>query len=79
MKLVENARKFYRMFSIQALAFIGFVQSVLLVLPASKAQALIPFMGGASWADLGVALTIAAAVLGGLGRLIDQGSVTQTV
>ena len=77
MKFVDNARKFYRMFSIQALAFIGFVQSVLLVLPAEKSHALIPFTSASTWYDLGVALTIIAAVLGGFGRLIDQGQVTQ--
>ncbi len=43
MKFVDNARKWYRMFSIQGLAFIGAVQSILLVLPADRAQGLVPF------------------------------------
>jgi hypothetical protein len=71
MKLIENWRSWYKMFSVQMLAVIAFVQGVLFVLPGSALDARVPFVE-LSWRDLGVAMTVAAAVLGGLGRLIDQ-------
>lgn len=73
LQLIANWRSAWRMFSVQALAFIAFAQGVLAVLPASALYATVPFAAGTTWNDLLVALTIAAAVLGGLGRLIDQG------
>lgn len=73
MKFVDNARKWYLMYSIQGLAVIGFLQGILIVLPGDKLQASIPFTAGFTWNDLCVTLTVTAAVLTGFGRLIDQG------
>ena len=78
MKLIENASKWYRMFSVQALMFIGALQSILLVVPADKLAGHVPFTVATTWADLGTAFTIAGAVVGAIGRLIDQGHATDT-
>jgi len=77
MKLVWNWRRWYRMFCIQGLALIAAIQSVLLVIPADKAQSIVPFTTALTWSNLGFGLTIAAAALSALGRLIDQGTVTK--
>jgi hypothetical protein len=71
MKLVPNWKQYYKAFSMQALAFIAFLQGVMVVLPASALDARVPFIE-MSYRDVGVALTVAAAILGGIGRLIDQ-------
>ena len=54
MKLIENWRSWYKMFSVQMLAVIAFVQGVLFVLPGSALDARVPFVE-LSWRDLGVA------------------------
>lgn len=71
MKLVAEAKQWYRMFSVQMLALVAFIQGVLFVLPGSALDARVPFIE-LTWRDVGVALTVAAAVIGGIGRLIDQ-------
>jgi hypothetical protein len=76
MKLIDEARKWYRMFSVQALIFIGAVQGIAMAVPAATLAGRVPFMGEFTWNDLNVALTITAAALGAVGRLIDQGSAT---
>lgn len=70
MKFVDEAQHWYKMFSVQALLVIAAVQSVLVVLPPATAAAVICY--GVTWRNLGVALTVTAAVLGAVGRLIDQ-------
>lgn len=76
MNLIPNWRSAWRMFSVQALAIIGAVQSVLLVFPPEMLAR--PALGLAfTWSDMGVAVTIASAVFGALGRLIDQPKVPQ--
>jgi len=75
-KLIDNASKWYRMFSVQALLFIGVVQGIMAVLTPETMGAQIPFTDGFTYRDLGVSLTVAAAVIGGIGRLIDQGAAT---
>ena len=62
----------------QMLVVIGAVQSVLIVLTPEQAAAAVPLMGGATWHDLGVSLTVGAAILGAIGRLIKQDSVSGT-
>lgn len=74
MTLIENWRKAYKMFSVQALAVIAAAQAILAVVPADKLALHVPFTG-TSYAELLVGLSIAAAVLGAVGRLIDQTSV----
>lgn len=73
MELIENWRDGWRMFSVQALAFIAAVQSVLVVLPPDAMQARVPFVD-VTWHELAVALTIAAALIGAIGRLVKQSS-----
>lgn len=73
MKLIENWRSWYRMFSVQALLFIAGLQSILAVLPGDAQDSRLPFID-LSYREVGVSLTIAAAVLGMLGRMIDQGT-----
>jgi membrane protein YqaA with SNARE-associated domain len=71
MRLIDNWRQAWRMFSVQALAIIGAVQSVLLVLPPETLAR--PALGLAfTWSDFGTAVTIASAAFGAVGRLIDQ-------
>lgn len=78
MKLIDEAGKWYRMFCMQMLVVIGAVQSVLIVLTPEQAAATVPFMATTTWHDLGVALTVGAAILGAIGRLIKQESVSGT-
>lgn len=78
MKLIDEAGKWYRMFSVQMLVLVGAVQSVLMVLTPEQAAQLVPFMGTMTWHSLGVALTVGAAILGAIGRLIKQDSVSGT-
>lgn len=76
MQLVPEAKKFYRMFSIQALIIIGAVQSILIVLSPTTLGGHIPFLAAYTWQDAMAVMTIFTAVLGAIGRLVDQGSVT---
>ena len=76
MKLIDNWKKWYRMFSVQALLFIGALQSVLAALSPDALAALIPGTA-VTWGAFGAALTVLAAVVGAVGRLVDQGSVVQ--
>jgi hypothetical protein len=77
MKLIPNAHKWWQMHSVRALAFIGAVQSVLLVVPPSKLA--LPILSGHAftWGDFGFAMTVAAAVIGAIGRLIAQPKVSE--
>lgn len=72
MKLIENWRQWYRMFSVQMLLFITGLQGILAVLPPDAQDARLPFID-ATYREVGLALTIAAAVFGMVGRMIDQG------
>lgn len=79
MRLIDNASKWYRMFSVQALAAIATLQGVALAMPASMLESRVPFLGGSTWADLNLVLSLLAALLGVVGRLtkqdgIDKGS-----
>jgi len=73
MKLIDNWRSAWKLFSVQALAVIAFAQTVLAVVPPEYLNVKIAFTD-TTYGGVLVALTIAAAVIGGLGRLIDQGS-----
>jgi hypothetical protein len=70
-KFIAEAKQWYKMVSVQMLALVAFIQGVLFVLPGSALEARVPFVE-LTWRDMGVALTVAAAVIGGVGRLIDQ-------
>ena len=61
------------MFSIQALVLIGAIQGIFATLTPDMLASTIP---GTifTWGGLGAALTVLAAVLGAVGRLIDQPS-----
>lgn len=76
MKLIDNWRSAWRLFSVQALALIAFAQTVLAVVPPQYLNEKIAFTD-TTYGGVLVALTIAAAVIGGLGRLIDQGEKVQ--
>lgn len=78
MKLIDEAGKWYRMFSVQMLVLIGALQSVLVVLTPEQAAQFVPFMGTLTWHSLGVSLTVVAAILGAVGRLIKQPTVSGT-
>ena len=73
MKLIENASKWYRMFSIWALGVIAAIQIVVIALPMTTLAARVPMLGDFTWADLNATLTVATAVFGAIGRLIKQG------
>jgi hypothetical protein len=76
MTLVQNASKWYRMFSMQALIFVGAIQMIVLALPASVLSAHVPFMGAFTYGDVNALLTVIAAVFGAIGRLVNQDSTT---
>ena len=77
MKLIHNWRDAWKMFSVQALIFIGAVQGILAVL--SPEALAMPLPGtGVTWGALGATLTVTAAVIGALGRIIDQGMSDKT-
>lgn len=75
--LIDNWRQAWRMYSIKALGVIATAQASLALMPAHWLAARVPFMDGFTYADALVTLSIAAAVLGGIGRLIDQGDKVQ--
>ncbi len=70
--LVGNASKWYRMFSQQALLTIASLSGFLLALPESTRVTPVFWLGGYSIQEILTSLTILAAVLGFIGRLIDQ-------
>lgn len=76
MKLIDNWRDAPRMISVRALALIAAVQSVLAVVPNDYLDLVVPFTAATTWRGLAVALTIAAAAIGAIGRLIDQSIAT---
>lgn len=74
MKLIHDWRDWrasLRLFSIQALLLIGVLQGTVAALPDSVLDLLIPGTQ-VSWRALATALSVAAALLGGIGRLINQ-------
>lgn len=77
MKLIHNWREAWKMFSVQALIFIGAVQGILAVLSPEALAAAVPGTG-VTWGSLGAAMTVAAAVIGAVGRIVDQGMGTKT-
>ena len=68
---IPEARYWYKLFTIQGIAVIGAIQGTLVVAPASWLAMHVPFLS-MTWADLGSACTIAAAVITAFGRLIKQ-------
>lgn len=76
MKLIENARYWYKMFSVQMLLLIAMLQGIVVALPPTMLDAQAPFTGGMTYRDVNVFLTIAVAVIGGIGRLVQQSSLT---
>lgn len=75
MKLIPNWRQSLRMYSTQALIVIGGLQSILLAL---RPESPVPFFPETTWADVGYVLTVIVAALGALGRVIDQGHITES-
>lgn len=74
MKFIDNASRWYRMFSVQALVFVAALQSVLAAFTAEQLATTIPFAGTFTWGALGTSCTVLAAILGAIGRLVDQGT-----
>lgn len=70
-KLIPEARQWYKLFTVKGLAVIGVIQGVLLVTPAKWLALSVPFLS-MSWTDFGAALTVAAAGITGIGRLLAQ-------
>jgi hypothetical protein len=70
-RLVYNWRDWYKMFSVQALGVIAMLQGALAVLPYEALQAELPFTD-TTYGQVLVALSIATAVIGGIGRIVDQ-------
>lgn len=73
MKLVDNWRDVPRMISVQMLALIATVQGILAAATPEQVASLVPFTMSTTWANLGSTVTLTAAVIGGIGRFIDQG------
>ena len=69
MKLIPEAKKWWRMFSVQAMLAAGAIQGAYIALPADM-QALIPD----NWMRI---ITFAVLGLGAVGRLIEQPKVSQ--
>jgi hypothetical protein len=65
MRLVHNARRAWRWFSVQAMALAGAVQATWVLIPDDMRASVPP-----DWVAL---LTVALLVLGVAGRLVDQG------
>lgn len=75
MKLIPEARRWWRMFSVQALLVIGALQGIVLALPPEALTQ--PALGTAmTWMELNTSLTIAAAVVGAIGRIVAQPAVS---
>ena len=69
MKLIPEAKKWWRMFSVQAMLAAGAIQGAYIALPADM-QALIPD----NWMRI---ITFAVLGLGAVGRLIEQPKVRE--
>lgn len=65
MKLIKDARRAWRFFSVQAMAVAGAMQGAWLAMPPDL-QARVP-------GDIVDAMTVAILALGIVGRLVDQG------
>ncbi len=77
MNLIPNWRKWYRMFSVQALLVIGGIQGVAAVLSTETLAGVIPFTVSFTWGSLVASMTVTAAILGAVGRLVDQGAIVE--
>jgi hypothetical protein len=81
--LIPNWRRCYRMFSVQALLVLGGVQGWLLTLDAERLATPVPIISawaitqGATWGGVSFFTGAVIAALGVLGRIIDQGSITE--
>jgi hypothetical protein len=71
MKLIPEWRRAWRLFSMQALLIIGALQGTLAALPQAALESAVPGTT-VTWGSLMVALSVITAVLGGIGRLVDQ-------
>lgn len=76
-RLISNWREAWKMISVQALLAIGGLQGIIAVLSPEALAASIPGTG-VTWGALGTAMTVSAAVIGAVGRIIDQGMSTKT-
>lgn len=74
MKLVDNASKWYKMFSQQAMITIASISTLLLTIPDDVRVRPLMLLGGWTVQDVMTTLTILTAVLGFIGRLVDQNS-----
>jgi len=72
MKLIEDWRRAWRLFSMQALLIIAALQGILAALPQTALDTPLPGAPSVTWGSLLVACSVAAAIIGALGRLIDQ-------
>lgn len=72
MKLIDEASKWYLMFSQRAIVAIVSLQGALAALPADWLAAKLP-VTSYTYGQFVIALTIVVAVLGFVGRLLDQG------
>jgi steroid 5-alpha reductase family enzyme len=70
MNLIPNANQWWKMFSVQALLAIGVIQAILANLPPETLQSAIA--GTFTVADIGKWASIALAIVGAIGRVIDQ-------
>jgi hypothetical protein len=81
--LIPNWRRCYRMFSVQVLAILAGAQTWLLTLDAERLAMPVPIISGWAitqgwvWSDLSFFTGAAIAALGVLGRIIDQGQITE--
>lgn len=73
MQLIHNWRQAYKLFSVQALAAIGIVQTVAAAVPASVLELHLPGrLNLFTVSDAVTGLTILATALGFIGRVVSQ-------
>lgn len=70
-RFIPEARKFWKLFSAQSLMFIGGLQTMVVAFPVALMQSPMPFTT-TTYQGLVNFLTIAAAVIGFVGRFVDQ-------
>lgn len=73
MKLAPNWRLAYRSYSLQALLIVGAIQGVVVLFDPAG---VVPFMPNTTWKDAASACGLVTAILGVIGKYIDQGHVT---
>lgn len=74
MRLIENWRQSWKMISMIALSAIAGLQSVIAVMPEAMLTEPVPVLG-ISYVQVLVRLTILAAIIGAVGRVLKQASI----